>query len=71
MARERTVHQERYNLLKVGYQPQDLRAKVRQDFGVRSVTWLACAHCPKYVHHCLAEPFEPIGDIYISSEIIG
>jgi hypothetical protein len=39
-ARERTVHQERYNLLKVGYQPQDPGAKVRQDFGVRSVTWL-------------------------------
>jgi hypothetical protein len=40
-ARERTVHQERYNPLKVGYQPQDPRAKVQQDFGVRSVTWLA------------------------------
>jgi hypothetical protein len=40
-ARERTVHQERYNPLKLGYQPQDPRAKVQQDFGVRSVTWLA------------------------------
>jgi hypothetical protein len=40
-ARERTVHQERYNPLKVGYQPQDPSAKVQQDFGVRSVTWLA------------------------------
>jgi hypothetical protein len=40
-ARERTVHQERYNPLKVGYQPQDPTAKVQQDFGVRSVTWLA------------------------------
>lgn len=40
-ARERTVHQERYNPLKVGFQPQDPSAKVQQDFGVRSVTWLA------------------------------
>jgi hypothetical protein len=34
-----TVHQERYNPLKVGYQSQEASAKVRQDFGVISVTW--------------------------------
>jgi hypothetical protein len=38
MARERTVYQERYNPLKVGDQPQEAWAKVRQDFGVRLVT---------------------------------
>jgi hypothetical protein len=45
-ARYRAVHQERYNPLKIGYQSQDPRAKVRQDFGVRSVTWLACEAMP-------------------------
>ena len=40
------VHQERYNLLKVGYEPQESRAKVRQDFGVRSVTLQVWELCP-------------------------
>jgi hypothetical protein len=33
------THQERYNPLKVGDQSQEASAKVRQDFGVISVTW--------------------------------
>ena len=36
---QHTVHQERYNPLKVGHQSQEASAKVRQDFGVISVTW--------------------------------
>jgi hypothetical protein len=36
---QHTVHQERYNPLKVGHQSQEASAKVRQDFSVISVTW--------------------------------
>jgi hypothetical protein len=42
------VHQERYNLLKVDVEPQEARAKVRQDFGVRSVTLRAWELCPTW-----------------------
>ena len=42
----RAVHQERYNPLKLDDQPQEAWAKVRQDFGVRSVTLWAWELCP-------------------------
>jgi len=45
-AREHTVHQERYNTLKIGYEPQEASAKVRKDFGVLSVTCLAWSAVP-------------------------
>ena len=45
-AHHHTVHQERYNPLKLGDQPQEAWAKVRQDFGVRSVTLWAWEPCP-------------------------
>src|SRR5215469_18207436 len=44
----RTVHPERYNPLKVGDQPQESWAKVRPDFGVRSVTLRAWEQCPTW-----------------------
>ena len=47
---DRTVHQERYNPLKAGDQPQEAWAKVRQDFGVRSVTLRASARAEVYAH---------------------